>query len=355
MVQNSADFVLSILTRSREAKLALTDLNRFVSCSLAGPELIPHLDSAITWLTDCSRLLAFRDGENGIRATSLGTAAARSSLPLPMAAAIAQLIRDLLSLGAEENVLRVWGEIDHLLIVELLADRSWPLRPFSAELAAKVDDAMERSSSKSILYSQWIRGTQGHSKAVELLGSLGQSPETTHDNPEEWCRRRSYSALFRATILNLRAHGESADNLSRNWGIEGISGFEEGWRDNRLWLLGAMAQIFDIKCFYYHLRADCAADDERIKRVKRHLQRLRVLALQTAAHVKHCSPLGPLLVQMRHGAAAGVGQKTVEKLEDLGIQSLAEIARLDTTDFQKAGIATHIANRLLSYARRRHA
>ncbi len=116
---------------------------------------------------------------------------------------------------------------------------------------------------------------------------------------------------------------------------------EEAWRDGRLCLLGSLAELFEIKCFYFHLRSECAADDER---VKRHIQRLRIRSLQTAARVRHCSVLGPLLVKMRQGTKgrAGVGQKTIEKLEALGLQNLAQIARLSPADFKSAGITSAI-------------
>lgn len=288
-------------------------------------------------------------------ATSLGAAAARSSLPLELASGIGQLIRDLLSLGAEETALAAWTELDHLLVVELLAERTWSLRPFSAELAEKVDAWMEKSGGKSILYSQWIRGAKGHSKASELIGSIGVSAPKKQEDFDEWCRRCAYVALFRAIVLWQRSGGETAENLSRAWNIQDLSGIEEAWRDNRLWLLGSLAQIFEIKCFYFHLRSECEANDERVKKIKRHLQRMRILALQASARVKHCSVLGPLLVQMRQGqrGRVGVGQKTIEKLETLGMQNIAQIARMTPDDFKRAGITKSIGARLQSYLRRR--
>ena len=349
----AAEFVLSLLVRNRETGMTSDQLSRFASRSLAGPGLLPHLDAALRWLDDTSRVLSYRTPEGQLIATSLGAAAARSSLPLGLGASIGQLVRDLLSLGAEHTTLAAWGELDHLLLLELLAERTWSLRPFSAELAEKVDAWMEKSGGSSILYSEWIRGTKGHSKASELIGSIGLFPAKKPEDFDEWCRRCSYAALFRAIVLWQRSGGETPENLSRTWGIEDLSGIEEAWRDNRLWLLGAMAQVFEIKCFYFYLRSECEADDERIKKIKRHLQRLRVLALQAAARVKHCSLLGPLLVQMRQGGRTGVGPKTIEKLEALGIQNPAEIARMTPDEFKRAGITKTIASRIQSYLRRR--
>ena len=354
-VEATAGFVLSLLARPRDVGLTSDQLRQFTSRSLAGPEILPHLDEAIRWLSDPGRLLAHRTEDGKLIATSLGAAASRSSLPLPLASSIGQLIRDLLSLGADETVLGAWTGLDHLLLLELLAERSWSLRSFSADLAEKVDAWMEKSGDKSILFNQWIRGAKGHSKAPELFGSLGIVPDQKPDDLDDWCRRRAYLGLFRAIILWQRSGGETAENLTRIWNLTDLAGVEEAWRDGRLWLLGSLAESFEIKCFYFHLRSECAADDERVKRVKRHLQRLRLLALQTAARVKHCSILGPLLVQMRQGTKgrAGVGQKTIEKLEALGLQNLAQIARLSPADFKSAGIAPAIAKRLQSYLRRR--
>lgn len=354
-ISATAEFVLSLLARLRDAGLSPDQLRRFASRSLAGPDILPHLDEAIRWLSDPSRLLAHRTEGGQLIATSLGGAAARSSLPLPLASSTGQLMRDLLSLEADDAILGAWTGLDILLLLELLAGRSWALRPFSAELAEKVDAWMEKSADKSSIFNQWIRGAKAHSKASELLGSLGIAPDQRPDDLDEWCRRRAYLAMFRAIILWQRSGGESSENLSRIWSLTDLAGVEEAWRDGRLWLLGSVAEIFEIKCFYYHLRSECSADDERVKRVKRYFQRLRVLAFQAAARVKHCSLLGPLLVQMRQGTkgSPGVGQKTVEKLEALGIQNLAEIARLSTADFKSAGITPTIAKRLQSYLRRR--
>jgi len=353
--QTAAEFVLSVLARSADAGMTRDELCRFASRSLAGPDLAPHLDPALGSLSALASVLAYRSDEGRFAATSLGLAAARGSLPLQMAAGIGQLVRDFLSLGSDDSTLSTWGELDHLLLLELLAERTWSLRPFSADLAEKVDAWIEKSADKSILYIQWIRGTKGHSKASELLGSLGLATAKKAEDADEWCRRRAYLAMFRAIVLWHRSGGDTPESLSRVWSIDDLSGMEEAWRDDRLWLLGALAEVFEIKCFYYHLRGECGADDERVRHVKRLLQRMRILALQTAARVKHCSALGPLLVQMRRGSrsAPGVGQKTIEKLEALGIQNLAQIAAMRPEDFKKAGITPSIAGRLQAYIRRR--
>src|ERR1043166_3718889 len=63
-VEATAQFVLSLLARPREAGLSPEQLSHFTSRSLAGPHLLPHLDEAIRWLSDPGRVLAHRT-ENG--------------------------------------------------------------------------------------------------------------------------------------------------------------------------------------------------------------------------------------------------------------------------------------------------
>jgi hypothetical protein len=166
--------------------------------------------------------------------TSLGLAAARSTLLLGFAAAFAQLTRDLLSLEVEEKVFGEWSALDHVLIVELLAEKRFSLRQFSEQLREQIDDWGERSSEKSVLYREWIRGVKGHSKAAELFGSLQLSPENKITDPDEWCRRKAYLGVLRAIILRERSKGLTVEEISRRWKVESLAGIEEAWRDDRL-------------------------------------------------------------------------------------------------------------------------
>jgi hypothetical protein len=184
--------------------------------------------------------------------------------------------------------------LDHILIVELLAERRFSLRQFSESLREQIDDWGERSSEKSVLYREWIRGAKAHSKAAELFGSLQLSSESKITDPDEWCRRKAYLGVLRATILRERSKGLTVEEISRRWKVESLAGIEEAWRDDRLWLLNASGGICDLRCFYHHLRTECGASEDRVLRVKRLMQRLRVLAYQTASQLKYCSPLGGL-------------------------------------------------------------
>ena len=85
-------------------------------------------------------------------------------------------------------------------------------------------------------------------------------------------------------------------------------------------------------------------------RVKRLMQRLRVLAYQTASQLKYCSPLGGLLVELRRSQGLkGVGEKTAQKLEAIGAMTFPVLAQMTDEQFVAAGISTKIGNRIRAY------
>jgi helicase len=120
------------------------------------------------------------------------------------------------------------------------------------------------------------------------------------------------------------------------------------------WLLSALTELCDLRCFYFHLQQESGADEGRVREIKRLFQRLRLLAFDALGRLKCCSPLGPLLTQMRRGAGSrGVGINTIRKLESLGVESLTRLAKMSGNDFKNAGIKPAIAKRIESYVRRR--
>jgi hypothetical protein len=89
-------------------------------------------------------------------------------------------------------------------------------------------------------------------------------------------------------------------------------------------------------------------------RVKRLLQRLRVLAYQTASQLKYCSPVGGLLVELgRSQGLMGVGEKNVQKLEAIGGMTFPMFAQMTDEQFIAAGISRKIGNRIRAHVRRR--
>jgi superfamily II DNA/RNA helicase len=353
-ISASATMLLSLLARGGKDGRTLAELERFVSKTLGGKLIVPKVSKALNWLGAPHRLFAHQNEEGRWAATSLGVATARSTLPLGFASGFGQLTRDLLSLEVEGKVFSEWSFLDHLLVIELLSERKFSLRQFSEPLREQIDNWAERSSEKSVVYREWIRGTKGHSKAAELFGSLQLPLESRATDTDEWCRRNAYLGIFRAIILRERSKGLAVEEISRRWKVQSLAGIEEAWWDDRLWLLNALGGICDLRCFYHHLRTECGASEDRVLRVKRLIQRLRILAYQTASQLKYCSPLGGLLTELRRSQGLkGVGEKTVQKLEAMGAITLPTIAQMSDEQFIAAGISRNIGNRIRAHARKR--
>ena len=109
-----------------------------------------------------------------------------------------------------------------------------------------------------------------------------------------------------------------------------------------------------MRCFYHHLHTECGASEDRVLRVKRLMQRLRVLAYQTASQLKYCSPLGGLLVELRRSQGLkGVGEKTIQKLEAIGATTFPALTQMTDEQFVAAGISRNLGSRIRAYVRRR--
>jgi hypothetical protein len=275
-----------------------------------------------------------------------------------VAAGFAQLLRDLLSLDPADRLLARWRPLDHLIALQLLWEHSPKLRPFSRGLDDQVDAWMEAALEQvPLLYREWIASGEGTSRTGELLGSLGTLPRRGEHSRDKWAHKTAYLAVFHAIILHQRGQGTLLMDLARRWRIADSIEGEERWRDDLLWLLTGIASLLDVRCFYFHLREACAADRERIRRVKRLLGRMRAQAFDLQAHLNYCSPLGPLLRSLRRtqltGSSASVGVQSIRRLEETGIRSIAELAHVEVDDLVRLGIRRDLAKQLRTYVRRR--
>ena len=73
----------------------------------------PLMQEALDWLRASGRFLVFEGEDGRVVPTSLGLAAARSTLPLGFAAGFGQLTRDVLSLEVEKKVFGEWSSLEH--------------------------------------------------------------------------------------------------------------------------------------------------------------------------------------------------------------------------------------------------
>ena len=258
-----------------------------------------------------------------------------------------------MSIDDDDKILSEWKPLDHLVVLHLLFDGVPSLRRFSERLSKQVTSWCEGAVEEvPVLFRRWINGEKGHSQTAEVVGSLGLNPDASTHDLDEWARREGYLAMFRSIVLFERGLGRSITDLSRHFEVEKMEGHEERWRDNMLWLLSGIANLFEIRTFYYHLREECEADTDRIKRVKGLLKNMKHQVYDLQENLKYCSPLGPALRDMRR-AGSGVGELTIRKLEGAGIIDLKGLYKLDLNGILELGVRRDIAKKIQKYLRRR--
>lgn len=352
--QAAAQVVASCLSRAGEAGLSADELRALLMHSLAGPALGTLVDPALRWLEDPSRLVAHEtDGKH--RLTVLGERGVHAVLPLDFVAGFGQLLRDLLWLDPKDRLLEQWSALDHLLVMSLLTNRRPTLRRFSEKLSEQVDGWHESCGhgEKSLIFREWITGNAAASKADELFGSLGIASA----NRAGAARKVGYVAMLGAIVLDERSRGTQSGDLERRWGIAGLEGAEESWRDTALWLLAGQAQLCELRSVYHHLLEHCEADAERIRRVKKALGRMRHQVFDLLERLKYCSPLGPILRGVRRTQGGSkkqlVGAQTLRRLEEAGVTSLKELATLDAEALTGLGVQMRFAKQIRAYVRQR--
>jgi hypothetical protein len=349
--------ILTLLLRHQERGLTLAEAQAFCSNLLGGRAMAGAVGALLSWLCDPGRCLAYADEYGRYHATVLGRHCALAALPLDVAAGAAQLIRDLLSADDRDHLLCDWQGLDHLILLELLNPRPLPGRRFGEGLADQLDGWMEGSPEReSLLYREWIRGTAYSSRAGEVLGSLGISIGGG-SKAEEASRQTAHMAVFRAAILIERASGLSAAEVACRWGVSGLEGVEERWRDDTLWLLAGLSRMLEIRTFYYHLREVCAASASRIRRVNGFFRQMRRGIFDLQEQLKYCSPLGPMLRSLRRASksqkGSTVGVQTIRRLEGAGVRTIADLAQLSLADLVSLKIRPSLAEQIRAYVKGR--
>lgn len=346
----ATEAVASLLLRAGTTGKTVADLETFFQRSLGGRAIVAQIPAALRWLNQ-QRLAYHDETTDHHHLTVLGDGAVRSVLPLTVAAGFGWLMRDLLSLGEDDHLLGRWTPLDTLLVLELLHDDTPTLRKFGAELTGQVESWCEGHSAQvPLLFRRWLRGGKGHANAAEVIGSLGLEPARKVADRDEWARQRGYLATFNAVVLHERAQGRSLADLERQYGLTNLEGVEERWRDTHLWLLAGIARLLDVRAFYYHLREECGADLERVKRVKRHLGAMHRQMLELIEQIKFASPLGALVLTLRRRKGkAGVGVDSIRRLEEAGLTQVAQVARLSADQLAGHGVRKDIARRIVNH------
>jgi len=354
----AAQAIASCLSRCGDKGLSLADLNLILANSLAGPALTRRIEPALRWLEDPARVLAYCAEDQNHHLTVLGLRGVRSVLPLGYVSGLGQLVRDLMWLDPTDRMLSQWSALDHLLVMTLLSDRSPGLRRFSSKLAEQIDGWHESRIhlDKSLLFREWIHGAEGSSRSDELFGSLGLC-SNHRDKMASSHHKNSYLAMLGAILLDERSRGVPVVDLERRWGITGLEGMQESWRDTALWLLAGQAQIFELRTFYHHLVEHCEADRERVQRVKKQLRIIRHQTFDLMERIKYCSALGPLMRGVRgmlsSSSTQSVGPGTIKRLEEAGLHTFADVAALDVEAMVGLGVQRRYAKQIRAYVRRR--
>jgi helicase len=355
LVPASVQQVLALLSRKGDTGATQVEIETFFLRSFGGQHLAALTGTALYWLE--THKLAYPDEHNVFKLTVLGRSTAISVLPPFLAAGYARLLRDLLEGDPNDRALSRIGPLDHLICLNLLHDRAPNLRPYSDAMVKMVDSWSEKNpQASSHLFQQWIRGDKGHSRAHEILGSLGVPLEgKTIDSRKESARRLAYRSVFNAIVILQRGNGASNESLERQFGIKNLEGVEERWRDTSLWLLLGLVRILDIKCFFFHLKESCHAEVERIQKVKRLIGAMRRDVMDLQEQIKYCSALGPFLRELKRsaGSRSGVGIQSIRKLEDSGVKSFAEVRALGLNGIIAQGVRKDIAKRISLFARKR--
>jgi helicase len=355
-----ANLVVSCLLRRGDQGQSADELKAVLSNTLGGPAIAERLGGPLGWLSDPSRVLAYKDEFAKFHLTALGRAGGRAMLPLHYVSGLGQLVRDLLSIGPGSRLLVRWSPLDHLFLMSLLSDRTPNLRRFSDELANQIDGWLELRphEEKSLLFSEWVLGSAAASKADELFGSLGLPP--SRREPREAAgaeRKRSYCAMLSAIVLDERSRGTAVADIERRWSAAGLGGVEEAWRDNALWCLSGHAALCEVRNFYHHLREGCASTPEQVRDTKRALGRMRGQTYDLLERLKYCSPLGPLLLGVREvrrnsaGASAGAG--TLRALEAAGVETMQQAAKMSIDQLVNTGVQKRFAQQINAYLLRR--
>lgn len=348
-VRSTATLVASLL--ARREKLTQEELEAFLAHTLGGQALAGHVKAALRWLVH--RVLVYED-EEAYALTTLGRRAVRAVMPLEIAAGYTQLLRDLLEVESNDASLAAWRPLDHLVVLELLRERPASIRAYSQALVDLVDNWMEAYPNEvPVLYQSWIK----KGRAEEVLGSLGLPfPEKkTPKQRKDWASKQAYLAVFRAVVLYTRAAGMPQTEAARRFGARNLDGIEERWRDEVLWLLSGLSKLLETKVFYYHLRQKCEADDARIKGIEDILKDMRRQVYVLLHDLKYCSPLGPVLRQMRRLTIRGgakVGAGTIQRLEEAGVTDKASLLKLSEDDLVELGVKRNLAKQIRAFARR---
>jgi helicase len=235
------------------------------------PDGAPQFNAVIWLLRDLALIV---DADKRLRLTPLGQVVAASGSPIGFIGGVARLIRDLITVDADDETLGALTELDLLLLWHLA--EATRFKRTSSALAEEVDQAIRALSARErpALWS-WIGGDARQSRAGELLGSLGvQRPGKYRIGAEAWAREYAYLATWHALLLAERLRGTSAAELGKRHKIARLAAEEARWREAVRWGLSGIMAVITPATLADHLD-ELGANDDRRERIGRILERIR--------------------------------------------------------------------------------
>lgn len=355
MTMRVSQYLAGLISRYEEG-ISREGLSEFLDNSWSGKHITRFLPEALSWLCDNWNALAYIDQNEIYNLTVLGKHAVHASLPLDVAAGFARIIRDLITLSSEDHLLPQWKPMDSLVVLDLLSKRSPNLRSFSSKLVDQVDGWMERYPDRIPIVYKWFAGSESGSRAGEIMATLGISNTSLSKKKKDWARQNAYLAMVRSIVLYELSQGNLISDLERQWKVKNLEGVEERWRDDYLWLLSGLADMFELRCFYYHLLEECSAGPERIKRVKKILRDLHLQTIFLREQIKYCSTLGPMILNIKkqRGNRKGpsVGVATLRTLEEAGVKYTHDLLDKTVDEVVEMGVRRDLAKQIYGYVNR---
>jgi superfamily II DNA/RNA helicase len=348
------DRVAAVMARYHERGADPAFLRAWCARSLRGNDLADQLPAILDWL-DWWKLASTAHAEyddGRWRLTLGGRTAAMHGLPLRMAGGVLQLWRDLLQVDPADRLLGAWSAFDHLLILELLADRAPSLRRDSADLNEGIQGWMEQQVSRhqSLLWREWLH--RGDDRAEEILGSLGVTDRRERPLHGAEAQKLLRQALLRAIVFSERMRGAAAEQLTRQWRLTTFDGIEEDLRDHRIWLSHGLAQLADWPLLSWHCNHVLGVDEARKARIRQVLNQIRFQALTCCGSLSTCSSLGGLLPGLRRqGGKSHVGIGTLRKLEAAGVADLAGLLKMGVDELVALGVRRDLAVQIQVFCR----
>ncbi|MEE2644528.1 MAG: DEAD/DEAH box helicase [Myxococcota bacterium] len=350
LAQRAPVVAAELLFEAGPAGLSLEALTAQMSALFAGEALGAWAPQAVQWLTGPTRRLAWRDEAQNtpIVLTALGRCGLRSSLSLEIISGVGQLFRDLFLIDPEDELISALTPLDLSLLLILMSKEELP--------GPRLSKGEQRSMLLSIiaelprerrarLADTWLLSDQSGEGAAQLTGSLLLPIESPP---------HAYQRCLKALQLTLILHG--VGDLETKLSLKIAAGDRRRWREQLRWRLTGLASIFEIRAFYYHLNTRCKASRDRVIRIKKSLQGLERMSLESGARLLFASPLGQLIERHRReeikGGTTLPGARSLERLSAAGIESPETARALSLEELLALGLRRRESAALIEILRR---